>query len=182
VSILEIACDPVALLYIELMGFDRRPAPHVAWSATGEGRYVRQLAGHGEYGHVKIRMCPSPPGSGLLIKNEITPGAIPNEFLPAVEEGLREAARRGIGGGFLVSDIRIDLVDGSYHDVDSSDKAFRIAAAMAFRDAVNNAGARPDASGDNHASPVREPRHPRPVPRSSSVALPEPDESADSGR
>jgi translation elongation factor EF-G len=163
------------------MGSDERPKPHFTWSASGEGRYVRQFVGRGEYAHVRIRMSPSPPGSGLLLNNETTPGAIPNEFLPAVEEGLREAARRGIDGGFLVADIQIDLVDGSYHDIDSSVEAFRIAAAMAFRDAVNNAGAIPHASGDDHASGVPEPRHPRPAPRNSGVALPEPDEAIDTG-
>lgn len=127
-------------------------------------------------------MSPSPPGSGLLLNNELTPGAIPKEFLPAVEEGLREAARRGIAGGFLVADIQIDLVDGSYHDVDSTEEAFRIAAAMAFRDAVNNAGAIPDPPGDDRASGVPEPRHPRPAPPNSSVAVPEPDEPVDTGR
>jgi hypothetical protein len=106
----------------------------------------------------------------------MVPGAIPKKFIPAVEEGLREAAKRGIDGGFLVADIQIDLVDGSYHDVDSSELAFRNAAAMAFRDAVNNAGAIPDALDDDRASPVTEPRHPKPAPRNSAVALPEPDD------
>jgi hypothetical protein len=150
---------------------------HSRWPAIGEGRYVRQFAGAAEYGHVRIRIYPSPPGSGLLFKNEMTGGAIPKEFLPAVEQGLREAVRRGIEGGFLVEDIQIDLVDGSFHDVDSSENAFRIAAAMAFRDAVNNAGFIPDTLGDDPASPIREPRRPRPVPRDSAVALPEPDDA-----
>jgi len=151
--------------------------PHSRWSATGKGRYVRQREGAGEYGHVRIRISPSSPGSGLLFKNEIAPGAIPNDFLPAVEQGLREAAKRGIEGGFLVEDIEIELLDGSYHDVDSTEIAFRVAAAMAFRDAVNNAGFISDTLGDDHASPVREPRDPRLTPRDSAVALPEPDEA-----
>ena len=164
------------------MGSDEWLRPRAAWSATGEGRYVRQSVGRGEYGHVKIRMSSGPPGSGLVLNDETAPGAIPQVFMPAVEEGLREAARRGIEGGFLVPDIRIDLVDGSYHDVDSSEEAFRIAAAMAFRNAVDDAGAIPDTPGDDRASAVREPRHPRPAPRNSSVALPEPDEAADRDR
>ena len=114
----------------------------------------------------------------MLLNNDMVSGAIPKEFMPAVEQGLREAARRGIDGGFLVADIQIDLVDGSYHDVDSSELAFRNAAAMAFRDAVNNAGAIPDTSGDD-ASAVREPRRPRPAPRDSAVAVPEPDDVLD---
>lgn len=162
------------------MGSEGWPRLSITWSASGEGRYVRQLDGRGEYGHVKIRISPSPPGSGLLLNSGTSPGPIPKEFIPAVEEGLREAARRGIDGGFLVPDIQIDLVDGSYDDVDSSERAFRIAAAMAFRDAVNNAGAIPDALGDDHASPVMEPRRPRPAPRDSAVALPEPDDAVDS--
>ena len=156
--------------------------PHSRWPAMGEGRYRGHSVGAAEYGHVRIRMSPSPPGSGFLFKNEITGGAIPKEFLPAVEQGLREAARRGIDGGFLVEDIQIDLVDGSYHDVDSSEKAFRIAAAMAFRDAVNNAGFISDALDDDDTSSVREPRRPRPAPRDSAVALPEPDAALDSDR
>jgi len=157
------------------MGSEERPGFRPAWSASGEGRYVRQVDGHRQYGHVKIQISPSPPGSGLLLNNEMMPGAIPNEFIPAVEQGLREAARRGIEGAFLVPDIQIDIVDGSYHDVDSSDVAFRSAAAMAFRDAVNNAGATPDTSGDDRSSAVREPRRPRPAPRDSAIALPEAD-------
>jgi len=158
------------------MGFqesDRHPS---TWSANGEGRYVRQVGGRGEYGHIKIRISPSPPGSGLLLNNEIASAAIPTAFIAAVEQGLKEAVRRGVDGGFLVPDIRIDLVDGSYHDQDSSEAAFRIAAAMAFRDAVRNAGTMPDASDDDYKSAVTEPRRPRPAPRDSAVALPEPDD------
>jgi translation elongation factor EF-G len=151
--------------------------PHSSWSAIGEGRYRGQFVGASEYGHVIIRISPSPPGSGLLFKNEITGGTIPKAFFPAVEEGVREAARRGIDEGFLVEDVEVDLVDGSYHDVDSSNKAFRIAAAMAFRDAIHKAGFISDTSGDDDASPVTEPRRPRPVPRDSAIALPEPDEA-----
>ena len=114
-----------------------------------------------------------------MLNNEIASGAIPSVFIPAVEQGLREAGRRGIDGGFLVPDIRIDLVDGSYHDHDSSEAAFRIAAAMAFRDAVHNTGTIPDTTGDNYGSAVREPRHPRPAPPESAVAVPEPDDGVD---
>jgi elongation factor G len=114
--------------------------PHSNWSATGEGRYRGPFVGAGEYGHVIIRISPSPRGSGLLFKNEISGGAIPKEFIPPVEQGVREAATSGIEGGFLVEDIEIDLIDGSYHDVDSKKEAFRIAGAMAFRDAIQEAG------------------------------------------
>jgi elongation factor G len=160
-------------------GYQESVVPRSGWSATGEGRYVRQLDGAGEYGHVRIRVSPSPPGSGLLFKNGMTTGAIPKRFLPAVEQGLSEAAGLGIEAGFLVEDLEIALVGGSYHDVDSSEKAFRIAAAVAFRDAVDNAGFISDAFGDDHASPVTEPRRPRPAPRDSAIALPEPDEPLD---
>jgi hypothetical protein len=156
--------------------------PHSRWPAIGEGRYVRHLVGGGEYGHVRLRISPSPTGSGLLFRNEITGGAIPNEFIAAVEQGVREAARDAIACWFLVEDIEIALVDGSYHDVDSSEKAFRIAAVLAVRDAVNNAGFISDTLGDDHASPVTEPRRPRPAPRDSAVALPEPDDALDGDR
>jgi len=161
------------------MGLEEWRRFRPTWSGSGEGRYVRQVDGIGQYGHVRIRISPGPPGSGLLLNNEMMPGAIPTKFIPAVEQGLREAAKRGIDGGFLVADIQIDLVDGSYHDVDSSEVAFRNAAAMAFRDAVNNAGAIPDTSGDDQASAVMEPRRPRPAPKDSAVALPEPDDVVD---
>lgn len=153
--------------------------PHFTWSATGEGRYVRRFDSGGEYAHVKIRMSPSPAGSGFVFNNEAVPGVIPKVFIPAVEQGLREAARRGVAGGFLAEDIRIELVDASYHDVDSSEMAFRIASMMAFRDAINNAGTVPDTPGDDHASPVTEPRRPRPTPRDSAVAVPESSEPLD---
>lgn len=139
---------------------------------------ARQVDGVGQYGHVKIRICSSPPGSGVLLTHDMVPDAIPKEFMPAVEQALREAARRGIDGGFLVPDIQIDVVDGSYHAIDSSELAFRNAAAMAFRDAVHNAESRPDASGDDAAG-VMEPRRPRPAPRDSAVAVPEPDDAVD---
>jgi Elongation factor G, domain IV len=161
------------------MAFDESPGSRTTWSANGEGRYVRHVGGRSEFGHVRIRISPSPPGSGLLLNNEIASGAIPRAFIPAVEEGLREAFRRGIEGGFLVPDIRIDLVDGSYHHSDSSEAAFRIAAAMAFRDAVHNSGTIPGTAGDDCGSVVTEPRHPRPAPRGSAVALPEPDDRID---
>jgi hypothetical protein len=160
------------------MGLHQPPTPQAGWSAIGEGRYAPPDGG--EYGHVKVRISPSPPGCGLQIHNELTTDAIPKAFLHAVAEGLMVAAMPGIRRGFLVADIRIDLIDGSYHDVDSSEKAFMIAAVMAFRDAMHNAGRVPDASGDDWASAVRQPRHPRPAPRSSAVALPEPDEAVDS--
>ena len=153
--------------------------PQVNRSGAGEGRYVRRCDSGDEYGHVKIRLSPSPPGSGWLFIDDTVPGTIPKEFIPAVEEGLREAARRGIEGGFLVGDLRIELVDGSYHDVDSSTMAFKFAAAMAFRDAIDNAGTIPDTSEGEDVSGVREPRHPRPIPRDSAVAVPEPDEPDD---
>jgi elongation factor G len=161
------------------MGADESPVPRMRWSATGEGRYVRRFDAGGEYGHVKIRISPSPSGSGVLLSNETTPSAIPNEFMAAIEQGLTEAARRGIEGGFLVEDIRIEVVDGSYHDVDSSELAFRIAAMMAFRDAVNKAGTITDTPPDDRAALVTDPRRPRPAPRDSAIALPEPDEALD---
>jgi elongation factor G len=147
--------------------------------ANGEGRYARQTSGRGEYGHVRIRVYPGQPGSGFAFDNHIVGGAIPREFIPAIELGLREAASAGVPDGCPVEDVRIEVKDGSYHDIDSSEAAFKVAAIMAFQDAVRNAGPVVDRFDDDTGSPVRQPRHPVPAPRDSAVALPEPDDTVD---
>jgi translation elongation factor EF-G len=119
--------------------------------------------------------CVNSPASGFEFKNQIIPGAIPKEFIQAVEQGLREAATEGVPSGCPVEDVRVELDDGSYHDVDSSETAFRLAAAMAFQEAVKHAGPIVDSFDDDHASFVTEPCHPKPVPRDSAIELPEPD-------
>jgi len=142
------------------MGRGRSPKTKLTRSASGEGRYVRQIGGRGQYGHVKIHIYPGQPASGFVFENLIIPGAIPKELIPAVEQGLREAATVGVPTGYPVEDVRVELDDGSYHDVDSSETAFRFAATMAFQDAVKNAGPIIDTFNDDHASFVMEPRHP----------------------
>jgi hypothetical protein len=112
-------------------------------------------------------------------ENQIVGGAIPKKFIPAVEQGLREAATVEVPTGWPVEDVRVELNDGSYHDVDSSETAFRLAATIAFQDAVKNAGPIVDTFDDDHASFVTEPRHPVPAPRDSAITLPEPDGSTE---
>ena len=120
--------------------------PQVAYKETltqpaqAEGRYIRQTGGHGQYGHVKIRLAPRKPGEGFEFKNEIVGGAIPREFIKPVEEGIREALSTGVLAGYPVDDVSITLYDGSSHDVDSSELAFKIAGSMAFKDAARRAG------------------------------------------
>jgi elongation factor G len=98
-----------------------------------EGRFVRQTGGHGQYGHVVIDITPGTTGSGLQFENRISGGAIPIVYIPAVETGIREAARSGVIGGYPVTDIQVTLIDGSEHSVDSTPMAYQIAAGMALR-------------------------------------------------
>jgi len=105
-----------------------------------QGRYIRQSGGRGQYGDCWIRLEPLPPGSGVQFESEITGGSIPREFVPAVEDGLREAAQAGVLAGYPVLDFKAVVFDGSYHDVDSSEMAFKIAGSMAFKDANRSAG------------------------------------------
>jgi elongation factor G len=103
-----------------------------------EGRFVRQSGGRGQYGHVWLELAPLEPGSGIVFENKIVGGAVPREYIPAVEKGIREAAATGIMGYPMV-DVAVTLVDGSYHEVDSSERAFHIAASMAFKDGARKA-------------------------------------------
>ncbi len=107
-----------------------RPVPKV------EGRFVKQTGGRGQYGHVIIAMEPTDPGEGIVFEDAIVGGTIPKEFIPAVEKGIREAAEAGVIAGYPVTDVKVRLYDGSYHEVDSSEMAFKVAATMAFRDGV----------------------------------------------
>ena len=119
--------------------------PQVAYRETirtpveQEGKYIRQTGGRGQYGHVWIRLQPLPPGSGYQFENAIVGGVIPREYIPAVDKGIREQAENGVLAGFPVVDFRVELFDGSYHDVDSSEIAFKIAGSMAFKEAVKRA-------------------------------------------
>jgi elongation factor G len=106
-----------------------------------EGRYVRQTGGRGQYGHCWLRVEPLPPGSGVVFESEIVGGVIPREYIPAIEAGVREAAQSGALAGYPVLDFKATVFDGSYHEVDSSEMAFKIAGSMAFKEA--NRAAKP---------------------------------------
>jgi len=108
-------------------------------AASAEGRYIRQTGGRGQYGHVEIVLEPLERGTGFEFEDEITRGDIPREFIPPVEAGIREAAESGVLAGYPVVDFRVRLVDGSYHEVDSSEMAFKIAGSMAFKEAMGRA-------------------------------------------
>ena len=111
----------------------------VTRAAKYEGRYVRQTGGRGQYGHAKISVEPNQAGKGLEFVNKIIGGAIPKEYIPAVERGVREASETGIVAGYPMVDTIVTLLDGSYHDVDSSEMAFKIAGSMAFKGACQSA-------------------------------------------
>ena len=121
--------------------------PQVAYRETirkhaeAEGRFVRQTGGRGQYGHVKIKVDPLPGGTGFEFVNEIFGGSIPKEFIKPVEAGMREALEGGVLAGYPMSDLRAILYDGSYHDVDSSEMAFKIAGSMAIKEAARRAKA-----------------------------------------
>ena len=104
-----------------------------------EGRFIRQTGGRGQYGHVVIKMEPNEYGAGFTFENKIVGGAVPKEYIPAVEAGMRDAMETGVLAGFPMEDIRVQLIDGSFHEVDSSEMAFKIAASMAFREAARKA-------------------------------------------
>ena len=108
-------------------------------SAKQEGKYIRQTGGRGQYGHVWIEIEPLERGKGFEFVNLIVGGKIPKEFIPSVEKGIREAMKKGVLAGYPVVDVRVKLFDGSYHEVDSSDIAFQIAASQAFKEAMKNA-------------------------------------------
>ena len=107
--------------------------------STSDYKYAKQSGGHGQYGHVKIRIYPREAGSGYEFVNKIVGGAIPKEFIPKIDEGIREAMQNGPLAGYQVVDMGVELYDGSYHEVDSSEMAFKIAASMAFREAARKA-------------------------------------------
>ncbi len=109
-------------------------------TAEAEGKYIRQSGGRGQYGHVWLRVEPLERGKHFEFVNAIKGGIIPDEFIPAIEKGVREAMEKGVLAGFPISDIRVTVFDGSFHEVDSSDFAFRIAGAIALQEAVKKAG------------------------------------------
>ena len=119
--------------------------PQVAYKETirrgadSDTKFARQTGGKGQYGHVKIHIEPNEPGAGFLFENNVVGGVIPKEFIPAVEAGIKSAMQSGVLAGYNVVDVKVSLYDGSYHEVDSSEMAFKIAGSMAFKDAMQKA-------------------------------------------
>lgn len=119
--------------------------PQVAYKETirktaeAEGKYIKQSGGRGQYGHCWLRVAPREPGQGFEFKDDTKGGVIPREFIPAIRKGVQEATDRGVLAGYPVIDIEVAVFDGSYHDVDSSEAAFKIAGSMAFQEAVKRA-------------------------------------------
>jgi elongation factor G len=122
-------------------------APQVAYRETirraveQEGKYIRQSGGRGQYGHVWLKLEPLPPASGYEFVNEIVGGVVPKEYIPAVDKGIQEQLQNGVLAGFPVVDVKVTLFDGSYHEVDSSEMAFKIAAGIGFKEGARKAGA-----------------------------------------
>jgi len=119
--------------------------PQIAYKETvlnpaeGEGKLVKQSGGRGQYGHVVIKITPNERGKGITIENKVVGGTIPKEYIPAVIKGLNEATLNGVVGGYPVIDVHIDITDGSYHDVDSNELAFKMAAIFSLKDALKSA-------------------------------------------
>jgi len=121
--------------------------PQVAYRETAgravsevQSKFVRQTGGRGQYGHVVITVTPQEPGAGYVFVNKIVGGAIPKEYIPAVDKGIQEALTTGVLAGYPVVDLKVELVDGSYHEVDSSEMAFKIAGSMGIKDALRKSG------------------------------------------
>src|SRR5215469_10567064 len=116
--------------------------PQVAYRETitrqaeAEGKYIRQTGGRGQYGHIWLRLTPNQPGAGFSFESKIVGGVVPKEYIPAVEKGVIEAAESGVLAGFPMVDIKVEAIDGSYHEVDSSEIAFKIAGSMGFKEAT----------------------------------------------
>jgi elongation factor G len=121
-------------------------APQVAFKEAitklvkQEGKYIKQTGGRGQYGHIWLQIEPQERGQGFEFVNKIVGGAVPREFIPSVEKGVKETVSKGVIAGYPLVDVKVTAYDGSYHDVDSSDIAFQIAGAMAMRDGVKAAG------------------------------------------
>jgi elongation factor G len=119
--------------------------PQVAYKETikkkvsQEGKFIRQSGGKGQYGHVWIEIEPNEKGKGYIFENAIVGGAIPKEYIPSVSQGIQEAMKNGVLAGYPVEDIKAKLTDGKYHDVDSSEMAFKIAGSIAFKEAARKA-------------------------------------------
>jgi elongation factor G len=110
-------------------------------AATGEGKLIKQSGGRGQYGHVIVNVRPGERGKGIIVENKVVGGTIPKEYIPACKKGVEEAVLNGVVGGYPVIDVEIDIIDGSYHDVDSNELAFKMAAIFAAKDGFKKAGA-----------------------------------------
>ena len=99
-------------------------------------KYVKQTGGHGQYGHVVLRLEPLERGNGIVFEDKIIGGSIPKEYIPAVEKGVREASESGVLAGYPITDVKVSLIDGSYHEVDSSEMAFKMAGIFGFKEGV----------------------------------------------
>jgi elongation factor G len=121
-------------------------APQIAYRETitkpadGEGKFIRQSGGRGQYGHALVKVEPHEKGKGIEINNKIVGGAIPKEYIPAVKDGIEEAIKGGVYAGYQVIDIKVDIVDGTFHEVDSNELAFKMAGIFALKDAFKKAG------------------------------------------
>ena len=121
-------------------------APQVAYRealskpANSDTKFVRQSGGRGQYGHCIINLIPQERGAGITIENKVVGGNIPKEYIKPIESGIREAAASGVLAGYPVIDFKVEIIDGSYHPVDSSEIAFKVAGSMAFKDAAKKAG------------------------------------------
>jgi elongation factor G len=121
-------------------------APQIAYretvtkAAEGEGKFIRQSGGRGQYGHAMITLAPNERGKGIEIENKIVGGTIPKEYIPAVESGIKEAIAGGVLAGYPVVDVKVEIVDGTFHEVDSSELAFKMAGIFALKDAAKKAG------------------------------------------
>ena len=111
----------------------------IAQQATAEGKYIKQTGGRGQYGHVVMEVSANTAGEGLEFINSIKGGAIPQSFIPAVKKGAIEAMQKGVYAGYPVVDVKVNLIDGSFHEVDSSELAFKIAASIGFKEAFMKA-------------------------------------------
>ena len=107
--------------------------------ADGEGKLIKQSGGRGQYGHVIVKVQPNERGKGITIENKVVGGNIPKEYIPACKKGIEEAMLNGVVGGYQVIDVEVDIIDGSYHDVDSNEMAFKLAAIFAVKDAFKKA-------------------------------------------
>jgi elongation factor G len=120
-------------------------APQIAYretitrAADGEGKFIRQSGGRGQYGHAIIRIEPNEKGKGVEVESKVVGGAIPKEYIPAVINGIREAIRGGVLAGYQMIDLKAEIVDGTFHEVDSNELAFKMAGIFALKDAVKKA-------------------------------------------